>query len=337
MHPSVFYIVFHQISFLISGICITLGVQWLFYRGAATSMSFIPQLLSYTGMLLVGLFIPVLSKRRHDMMQLKVDSRNSETTLESLRVKTDDSIPVFHEGPIHHWSIINLSVLDIVSSFGSMIGFSIIGSGMYQVIHSSVVIWCAILTWICMKKSLSRLQWVAIFATSFGLGLSSIDNFSAENVLDKDPSSISALGQGTLITLASTFMSACIYVYSDTVISKQKVQPLPARVCYWIGFYTSIFSWIWMAVYTLPRFDVIIQLDTTTNNTQVMAIYMLVIFSNAFHAWSYYELIESTGNVATGVLQGIRAIVVYGLSHVLYCKEDHAQCKWKKLKVQFRL
>jgi hypothetical protein len=29
------YVTLHQISFLATGLCTTLGVQWLFYKGAA--------------------------------------------------------------------------------------------------------------------------------------------------------------------------------------------------------------------------------------------------------------------------------------------------------------
>lgn len=49
---------------------------------------------------------------------------------------------------------------------------------MYQVIYSSVVIWCAILTYFLMGRDLSKLQWIAIFGTSAGLALSSMGNFT---------------------------------------------------------------------------------------------------------------------------------------------------------------
>jgi hypothetical protein len=31
-----YQIILHQIGFLLTGLCTTLGVQWLFYRGAAS-------------------------------------------------------------------------------------------------------------------------------------------------------------------------------------------------------------------------------------------------------------------------------------------------------------
>lgn len=80
------------------------------------------------------------------------------------------------EGPIPHFAIIKLASLDIIASFALTIGFSIIGSGMYQVIYSSVVVWCAIFTWFFMGRALSRVQWMAIIGTSLGLGISSLDS-----------------------------------------------------------------------------------------------------------------------------------------------------------------
>lgn len=121
---------------------------------------------------------------------------------------------------------------------------------------------------------------------------------------------------------------ACIYVYADNILSKSDRQPLPARVCCWMGVYTSLFTWLWISVYTLPQLNDIIHIDVDTSTTKVFFMYFIVTIANALHSWSYYELIEQTGNVATGILQGLRAILVYSISHVWYCQEDSAQCKF---------
>jgi drug/metabolite transporter (DMT)-like permease len=49
---------------------------------------------------------------------------------------------------------------------------------MYQVIYSSVVIWCAILSYLTMGRTLTTTQWVAIFGTSVGLAISALGNTS---------------------------------------------------------------------------------------------------------------------------------------------------------------
>lgn len=75
---------------------------------------------------------------------------------------------------------------------------------MYQVIYSSVVIWCAMLTWLFMKRTLSKLQWFAIFGTSAGLAISSMGNFTHDDSKD-DNTTTTLLMFGTLMTLAGTF------------------------------------------------------------------------------------------------------------------------------------
>ncbi|GAN06959.1 conserved hypothetical protein [Mucor ambiguus] len=349
-----YQIILHQIGFLLTGLCTTLGVQWLFYRGAATSMSLLPQLSSYTGMLLVGLFVPILLQRKEQMaLQYKLILSEEETDSHHLfkdhlvtsKLETQDQeddlklpTPAFmkEEGPIPHFAIIKLASLEIIASFALTIGFSIIGSGMYQVIYSSVVIWCAIFTWFFMGRALSRVQWMAIIGTSVGLGISSLDSIRgsplqedafASAQMDQEDATRNVLFNGTLMTLGGTLVSACIYVYADNILSKTDRQPLPARVCCWMGIYTSLFTWLWISVYTLPQFDEIIHVDAETSTATVIAMYLLVTIANALHSWSHYELIERTGNVATGILQGLRAILVYSISHVWYCQEDSAQCK----------
>lgn len=88
-----------------------------------------------------------------------------------------------------------------------------------------------------------------------------------------------------------------MYVYADNILSKNKVQPLPARVCLWMGVYTSIFTWIWISVYTIPQFNEIIHIDQDICTLHVVLVYAMITIANALHSWSYYELIERTGNV----------------------------------------
>ncbi|GAA5809982.1 hypothetical protein MFLAVUS_003397 [Mucor flavus] len=154
--PSTFSVsvILHQIGFLITGLCTTLGVQWLFYRGAATPMSLLTQLSSYTGMLLVGLCIPILIKQKKQMAidynLVGAEEANSTAVVSSscsirsdhtavdyfpsalTTIEDDNKICLKDDGPIVHFSIIKLAALDIIASFALTIGFSVIGSGMYQ-------------------------------------------------------------------------------------------------------------------------------------------------------------------------------------------------------------
>ncbi|KAI8366893.1 hypothetical protein BD560DRAFT_400441 [Blakeslea trispora] len=308
-------IVFHQVMFLLTGLSTTLGTQWLFYHKAATGDSYLAQLSQYLGMVMVGLLIPILLRNK----QKRYQQLNQQEDVAMASMTEEPSIAErYEEGPVQHRSIMKLAVLDVFANFCVTFGFAIVGSGMYQVIYSSVVIWCAILTWFLMNRKLSKLQWIAIVGTSVGLTVSSFDSFNVQT------EAASLLLFGTLMTIGGTFFYACVYVYSDYIMSQQKPPPLAARVCFTTGLYTSAISCLWILVYTLPRFSQLIQ--PTASIEAILGMYGLVSVSNACHSWNYYELIDRTGSVATGILQGLRAVLIYVISDAWYCSSDAAQC-----------
>lgn len=54
--------------------------------------------------------------------------------------------------------------------------------------------------------------------------------------------------------------------------------------------------------------------------------YAVLVASSFAHNATYFELLGSTGAVATGVIQALRAVGVFLLSHFLFCERDEAQC-----------
>ncbi|KAI8366640.1 uncharacterized protein BYT42DRAFT_587323 [Radiomyces spectabilis] len=288
-------VLFHQTSFLLTGLWTTLGTQWLFYKGAANSLSFLTQLSSYMGMILVGLLIPLLLRKRQEAYQA---IRSTLVDMNGFELESHDRVhntgPIVIESPVYQRSVMKLAMVDIVANSCATLGFSLIGSGMYQVIYSSVVIWCAILTYLFMNRVLSKIQWVAICGTSVGLAISSLENLTTINA----SGNTKLLAFGTLVTLAATCFYACMYVYSDHILSKETPSPLPARVCFFTGLYTTSFTVLYILLYTWPRIDQMIKIDSSTDLRTVVAVYGLLTLANATHAWNYYELIDSTGNAS---------------------------------------
>lgn len=91
---------------------------------------------------------------------------------------------------------------------------------------------------------------------------------------------------------------ACVYVYSDCILSKQIPPPLAARVCYTTGLYATAMSILWVGIYTLPQLDTLVNIDPDVSTLSVTAMYALVTIANATHSWNYYELVDRTGNVS---------------------------------------
>ncbi|KAI8974937.1 hypothetical protein BDB01DRAFT_728600 [Pilobolus umbonatus] len=263
-NPRNVYILFHQVSFLVTGLITTLGTQWIFYHGAATGDSYLTQLAQYIGMILVGSIIPLLLKNKKKGYN-KVSQEDDDIHMVQISADTDHQ-PGEHyqEGPIHHLSVMKLAILDVFANFCVTLGFSIVGSG-----------------------------WFAICGTSAGLAISSMNNFSGST----DETKMSVLMFGTIMTLGGTFFYSCVYVYSDYLMSQYTPAPLPARICFYSGIYTSIISVIWITLYTLPRFDELIHITEGTPIGLVVGVFIMVIVGNATHSWNYYELIDRTGSV----------------------------------------
>ncbi|KAI8391807.1 uncharacterized protein BYT42DRAFT_490813 [Radiomyces spectabilis] len=269
----------HQLSFLITGLATTLGVQWLFYKGAASNDSYLTQLAQYVGMVCVGFIIPFLLRNKTAYRSLGSEDDHDESvhpriSMELLAQNShndeeEKSPRLYTEGAVNHFSVMKLSMLDVVANFCVTLGFAVIGSG-----------------------------WIAIFGTSAGLALSSLDNLRQQSPQDNATTSSSLLMFGTLMTLGGTFFYSCVYVYSDHILSKQFPPPLPARVCFFTGVYTTIISLLWITFYTVPRFDQLIHVDQDVSLAQVCLTYAMVVVANATHSWNYYELIERTGSVS---------------------------------------
>ncbi|KAI7858791.1 hypothetical protein BDC45DRAFT_497651 [Circinella umbellata] len=332
----------HQLSFLVTGVCSTLGVQWLFYTGAASGTSFFTQLTGCVGSMLAGLLVPIISTRRTPKIATEPPGptekkqERDELTIDGYSVinleekhTENDKEKDNGGGSLEHFVVARLAIIDMVASAFATIGFSLIGSGMYQVIFSSVVIWCAILSYIFMKRILSVSQWIAIVGTTVGLTFCALDGMKTSDIQEQNTIDNNNSGDiyfGTLMAVGGTFLYACVYVYGDYILSKQTPAPAPIRLCFYNGIYTTLITLIYISLYTMPRLNQIIHLDPAVSHQKIGVMYAFVTFVNAIHAWNYFALLESTGSVATGILQAIRAILVYGISHFWYCTTDAAQC-----------
>ena len=84
---------------------------------------------------------------------------------------------------------------------------------MYQVIFSSVVLWCAILSYVFMQRILSINQWIAIVGTTIGLTFCALDGLTTSNIQTQstlDNNNSGGVSFGTLMTVGGTFLYGMI-------------------------------------------------------------------------------------------------------------------------------
>jgi drug/metabolite transporter (DMT)-like permease len=139
---------------------------------------------------------------------------------------------------------------------------------------------------------------------------------------------------GALVTLGATFLYACVYVLSDKVLSTFKPKPIPEKVCSMVGGYASLLTFVYLCVYTFPKWQTEV-LDVVHAHqgswVGIILVYPLVTISSMLHSLNYYVLISRINSVAVGIMQSLRAVLVFVMSHYLFCSVSTTQCfnEWK--------
>ncbi|KAI9329129.1 hypothetical protein DFJ73DRAFT_964313 [Zopfochytrium polystomum] len=325
-------IVLLQCLFLATGMMSTLGAQWLKYRGAADSLSFLTVLCTYLGMVLVALLPnPSSLPPSADTSSSSTSSSSSSSvspslppssalSLSSLLKSLKDRLDSF--GAVAHRSVMIVAGIDVSSQLILVAGLFLTGSGLYMVVYSSVIVFTALGNWLFLKKSISPWQWAAVVLISVGLSLTAIGR-----PRDSADSARVALGVG--VSLLGSWLHSLVYTLNDHHLTTSSsaspaAQPTPPRAqCVWMGLYATAFTLLSMLLLSLPT---LAHLAPHLLDPLNAAAYVALVLASLGHSLAWFELVGRTGAVATGVLQALRAVAVFGVSHVWFCDVDDTQC-----------
>ncbi|KAJ3416900.1 hypothetical protein HDV05_007958 [Chytridiales sp. JEL 0842] len=306
---SPLFVLGHQAVFLLTGMVSTLGAQWLKYQGAADSRSFLTVWAIYAGMFL-ALFTPpswTLSPTRKQVTLSTLGSwREIKEVMDSM-------------GPISHKAIAATAALDVVGNLILAAGLFLTGSGLYMVIYSSIIVFTALGNRCFLGRRLNLIQWGSVVTISFGLSLTAVG---------KESESKGSLVFGILTSLIGTWIHSFVYTLNDHFLTNVKPPVSPIAQGVWMGFYATLTTTLFMLLFSIPTL-----LSMPLLRIDIIAGYILLVLSSLGHSISYFQLVESTGAVATGVLQALRAVGVFGISHMWFCEMDGGQCytSWKGL------
>ncbi|TPX72702.1 hypothetical protein SpCBS45565_g00014 [Spizellomyces sp. 'palustris'] len=278
-------LLWNQFVFLATGLISTLGGQWLHYKGAADGRSMLTILATYIGMVTIHLLPEANSQRR------------SEPT-------------------IAHKSVLCVAFMDVLGNVVLTIGQFSVGSGLFQVIYASMVVFTAFLSRIFLKRTLNGAQWLAVFLIMMGLSINATGGSDPE-----ERTSDAKVVAGFFITLMGTCIYSGVYTLNDYLLSNAAIPMAPRQQCFWVGLYSGIICLVLMLFSSIPTLR-----EMPLNDSGVIGMYLVLVISSLGHNLTYFELLESTGAVATGVLQALRAVLVFGLSHLMFCQRDTAQC-----------
>ncbi|CAH1759555.1 915_t:CDS:2 [Entrophospora sp. SA101] len=324
--PSLFIIIWYQALFLFTGLIQSLGSQHLYYQKATTDNG--------------------NNTTTNDCEDDDDNYENPQRQSDSLNII--ENLSMKPREYINYKYIIAVTLLDIIAGFVITIGSFHLGSGISQVIYSSVVIWCAILSFFLIGRKLTFIQSISIIGVTFGLALSalgihqSLEVTESSTVVDDNKGIIFFRMFGMVLVVSGTFGYACVYVVSDWILSMDvpddMIPPSPETICFLVGSFGSGFSILYIIIYTIPNWDILItqemaKLSQHNSTSTIIFIYILLIIMSFAHNLAYYWLIKHTGNVSTGLLNSLRAVLVFGSSHWFFCQLDSGQCfnLWKGL------
>lgn len=133
---------------------------------------------------------------------------------------------------------------------------------------------------------------------------------------------------GIGLSLAGVLCWAVVYALNERILGDKYRVP-PRLLCQSLGMVSSCVFAIYICLYTLPNIHRLFLEPIAAQNTSlpvVVVIYVLIGVSSYAHNISYFVMMSDVGAVTTGVLSSVRAVLIFGLSSIMYCNNDATQC-----------
>lgn len=212
-----------------------------------------------------------------------------------------------------------------------VLGLIFAGSGVFQVVYSSVVLFTALLSRVFLNKSPQPKQWLALFLITLGLAVSALGGVGSKSSAPTDASQASShtVMIGMLFTLISACFYSCSYTLVEHTLQDPKDAPSERDLQAYAGLYGLILISCYMAIYTVPNWETLVAQSVAAKHGRMSNVYVAygtLALSCFLHSVSYYKLVRNVGAVSTGVLQALRAVSVFGISSLVFCSQHSEQC-----------
>uniref|UniRef100_A0AAV1TUG0 Uncharacterized protein n=1 Tax=Peronospora matthiolae TaxID=2874970 RepID=A0AAV1TUG0_9STRA len=212
-------------------------------------------------------------------------------------------------------------VLDFAGCIFSNLGLSMAGSGLYQVVYSSVICWSALLSRFILKKIVSKEEWCGIALVTFGLAFSAL----GESGSGRDNTLVL---MGCLNTLVGAAFYGGNYVTGEYTLALVE-RPQPKELCLKIGAICLAVIAVYQSIFVLPSWDVLVTkpiVDANGNTINILFALAAYTLSQLAHGLTYFVMLGSSGAVTTGIMQSLRAVCVFIISSMMYCSQQESQC-----------
>lgn len=212
-----------------------------------------------------------------------------------------------------------VAIGDVVHQLLEKAGLIYAGSALYIIVGSTSIAWTALFSRYYLKKSVSVLQWAGIILVTLGLSLrSTMVEFSFSN----------NEFIGILLVTVAAIMHALCYVIQEKLMTNENPIEGANLVCI-MGCVNGALLVLWTLFYTAPRWDELVssRVREREGSWSIVFIATLLLVIAAFARSTVLSwVLRHMGAISASVLKGARPVVVFSLSHILFCATHEAQC-----------
>jgi drug/metabolite transporter (DMT)-like permease len=207
-----------------------------------------------------------------------------------------------------------IALFDTMVASLNYAGASMCGPTIFAIIYSSVTVWTAVFSQMCLGRRMNAWQWASVTTVFGGLALTATDSLQ----LGK------AVVQGCALVILGSAMHAMTYILCEAIMTVGEETLSVAQNCGIQATVAATVLGIWQLVYTIPRWQEIIGGPMQEANTTLLgAMVLLLLFSflNWVHSVTFYETLVHFpgGATSAGVMKGLQAVLVFGLTDLAFC------------------
>ena len=218
-----------------------------------------------------------------------------------------------------------VSITDVTSLTLRSWSQNLCGSGMFTVIYASLPAFNGILTYFFLGRVLNPKQWMSMIVVMIGLA------FSAEAEQDSvegDSKALAHVVSGIIFGVAGTFFSSASYICAERVLKGPDAPQHPTTLTAINGINDLAITMPWLLFYSIPhRKDLLYEpvAEKGENPYFLIFIWVCLVASNAAHLNACYMLLRITESVTLTMLQGVRAVMVFAISGLLFCRPTNPE------------
>ncbi|KAH8061598.1 hypothetical protein JL721_8826 [Aureococcus anophagefferens] len=236
------------------------------------------------------------------------------------------------------------ALCDYFGTVATAMGLTLAGSGIFGIIYSSVSCWAALFSYCILGRRLVPLQVLGMAVVVAGLVVSSLENDFASDGGRRVAAGSVAIAVGTVAygleyALCERLLSASDAAGETPVASatdeRDAAEPRRAsgneaivEMMYYMGLWGLGLSALYTAVVVAPRWDYLVAAPVRVSGATPSYLTALVVshtFSNWLHNLSWFIICDREGSVATGLLQGLKAVLLFGGSSLAFCDRQESQ------------